>query len=103
MNDCGWSRRLTAGADAFSSPEPIVSWTRGQLQIKPSGSGDENSGESSSAHVWRFLRSVEDMGVSGLVSGWDPGKREGVVREAQEEREESGSSLKQQILQSKKG
>ena len=31
----------------FSSPEPVVSWsrgreTRGQLQIKPSGSGDEN-------------------------------------------------------------
>ena len=36
---------------AFSSPEPVVSWSRGRetrgwatgrLQIKPSGSGDEN-------------------------------------------------------------
>ena len=27
---------------AFSSPEPVVSWSRGLLQIKPSGSGDEN-------------------------------------------------------------
>ena len=26
----------------FSSPEPVVSWSRGRLQIKPSGSGDEN-------------------------------------------------------------
>ena len=26
----------------FLSPEPIVSWSRGRLQIKPSGSGDEN-------------------------------------------------------------
>ena len=32
-----------------------------------------------------------------------PRKIEGVVREAQEEREESGTSLKQQISQSKKG
>ena len=32
-----------------------------------------------------------------------PRRIEGVVREAQEEREESGSSLKQQISQSKKG
>ena len=32
-----------------------------------------------------------------------PLKIEGIVREAQEEREESGSSLKQQISQSKKG
>ena len=36
---------------AFSSPEPVVSWSRGRerrgrLQIKPSGSGDEN------AHLW---------------------------------------------------
>ena len=34
-------------ARPFSSPEPVVSWsrgreTRGRLQIKPSGSGDEN-------------------------------------------------------------
>ena len=37
--------------DSFSSPEPVVSWSRvretrgsatGRLQIKPSGSGDEN-------------------------------------------------------------
>ena len=27
---------------SFSSPEPVVSWSRGRLQIKPSGSGDEN-------------------------------------------------------------
>ena len=27
---------------SFSSPEPVVSWSRGQLQIEPSGSGDEN-------------------------------------------------------------
>ena len=30
---------------AFSSPQPVVSWSRGRetrLQIKPSGSGDEN-------------------------------------------------------------
>ena len=26
----------------FSSPEPVVSWSRGRLQIKPSFSGDEN-------------------------------------------------------------
>ena len=26
----------------FSSPESVVSWSRGRLQIKPSGSGDEN-------------------------------------------------------------
>ena len=32
-----------------------------------------------------------------------PRKIEGMVQEAQEEREESGSSLKQQISQSKKG
>ena len=29
-------------ANPFSSPEPVVSWSRGRLQIKPSGSGDEN-------------------------------------------------------------
>ena len=29
-------------AKPFSSPEPVVSWSRGRLQIKPSGSGDEN-------------------------------------------------------------
>ena len=26
----------------FSSPEPVVSWSLGRLQIKPSGSGDKN-------------------------------------------------------------
>ena len=35
------------GGGEFSSPEPVVSWsrvreTRGRLQIKPSGAGDEN-------------------------------------------------------------
>ena len=28
--------------NSFSSPEPVVSWSRGRLQIKLSGSGDEN-------------------------------------------------------------
>ena len=27
----------------FSSPEPVVSWSRGRLQIKPRGSGDKNA------------------------------------------------------------
>ena len=33
-----------AMVQSFSSPEPVVSWSRGleTLQIKPSGSGDEN-------------------------------------------------------------
>ena len=31
----------------FSSQEPVVSWSRGSLQIKPSGSGDENGTSSS--------------------------------------------------------
>ena len=31
----------------FSSQEPVVSWSRGSLQIKPSGSGDENGVSSS--------------------------------------------------------
>ena len=26
----------------FSSPEPVLSWSRRRLQIKPTGSGDEN-------------------------------------------------------------
>ena len=38
-------------ATTFSSPEPVVSWSRGletrgstgSLQIKPGGSGDENA------------------------------------------------------------
>ena len=31
------------GVHSFSSPEPVISWLRaGRLQIKPSGSGDEN-------------------------------------------------------------
>ena len=43
--------RKSSGGYAFSSPEPVVSWSRGRetrgsatgwLQIKPSGSGDEN-------------------------------------------------------------
>ena len=48
--------RKSPGGYAFSSPEPVVSWSRGRetrgsagsatgrLQIKPSGSGDENGG-----------------------------------------------------------
>ena len=47
---CGFEEERTielAFPDSFSSPEPVVSWsrgreTRGRLQIKPSGSGDKN-------------------------------------------------------------
>ena len=39
---------------AFSSPEPVVSWSRGRLQIKPSGSGDENG----------------DLGTNGDLGSW---------------------------------
>ena len=37
---------LLVKSKSFSSPEPVVSWSRGLLQIKPSGSGDENESKS---------------------------------------------------------
>ena len=43
-----YALRMYRSLDAsFSSPEPVVSWSRGgettgRLQFKPSGSGDEN-------------------------------------------------------------
>ena len=51
----------------FSSPEPVVSWSRGletRLQIKPSGSGDENA--LYKARICEFF--VERL-WSGLWSG----------------------------------
>ena len=47
----GGPAQFTVYCDTFSSPEPVVSWSRGRetrgsatgrLQIKPSGCGDEN-------------------------------------------------------------
>ena len=33
---------IECASSPFSSPEPVISWSRGPLEIKPTGSGDEN-------------------------------------------------------------
>ena len=37
------SARIVSTSRPFSSPEPVVSLSRGWVQIKPTGSGDENA------------------------------------------------------------
>ena len=46
------------GVQTFSSPEHVVSWSRGKetrgtgrLQIKPSGSGDENGVQTNAGYI----------------------------------------------------
>jgi len=56
---------------AFSSPEPVVSWsrgleTRGSLQIKPSGSGDENGPFASDTSPKWIDREGRENAVQGL-------------------------------------
>ena len=54
----------------FSSPEPVVSWSRGRLQIKPSGSGDENGsplpGIQTSLSRWKCARKGRREGDNRL-------------------------------------
>ena len=56
---------------AFSIPEPVVSWsrgleTRGSLQIKPSGSGDENGPFASDTSLKWIDREERENVVQGL-------------------------------------
>ena len=53
------------GESPFSFPEPVVSWSRGRetLQIKPSGSGDENG----DAWLFTLNRATEQ---SPFPSSW---------------------------------
>ena len=59
------SKRLKFPKDeTFSSPEPVVSWSRGRetrgytgrLQIKPSGSGDENEDDRTDTNFIASIR-----------------------------------------------
>ena len=48
-------RACSQAHSSFSSPEPVVSWSRGRLQIKPSGSGDKNGQSSLTTKLFSFF------------------------------------------------
>jgi len=50
-------RACSQAHSSFSSPEPVVSCSRGRLQIKPSGSGDENG----QSFLFFFIISVQQF------------------------------------------
>ena len=59
-------------AAAFSSPEPVVSWSRGRLQIKPSDSGDEK--DAGNTKIWAkiisaYAKKCSITGFSSLRGG----------------------------------
>ena len=60
---------LSSGQIPFSSPEPVVSWSRGRgrLQIKPSGSGDENGRYRMSENFWHAVAHVQKLQISLLM------------------------------------
>ena len=53
---------IECASSPFSSPEPVVSWSRGPLEIKPTGSGDEMASSQGISFILSTSRRKSDAG-----------------------------------------